>query len=372
MKKLFTLSVIALFDLGATQTFAQQKILTTHRDTIATNFFKRTNGVVAGDGGYTVALADGRSMWLFGDSFIDTYDAATKSMPCLFNVNNSAILQKAGSWKKEDTRTLTSDGPGLRSLFKSTLGEKDFYWPVMGIQLKDTVYVFCAGITLTKAGGNMGFAPTGRNSLAKLKYPEMTPAGYITLADTKGINFGVGLIKEGKYVYAYGNKFNPKIAGSEIYAARFLAGKPYGKWDYWDGKTWQADVDNAKIIGIGAAGTPQVVKLKNKYILVSSQLSVGPDQGTEIYTAVSSSPTGPFSERKKIHAIDDRVNGHSPFFYLPALHPQFIDKDGDILLTYSINGYGDKVEWCVNNRANPEFYRLQAIRVPMKLIDPSL
>ncbi|RZA00420.1 MAG: hypothetical protein EOP47_14045, partial [Sphingobacteriaceae bacterium] len=311
--------VIAALVLYATYTFAQ-KAPVTYRDTVATNFFKRTTGMIAGDGGYSVSLADGRSVWFMGDSHIDDYDMATKTIPCLFQVNNSAVVQKAGSWDKAATKTLVSNGPGKRSLFKSTQGEKDFYWPGMGLQIKDTIYVYCSGIELTGAGGNMGFKGSGRNAIAKLKYPELTVSGYVNLPDTKDIGFGIGLIKEGKYVYIFGQKLDHASVSCAIYVARFAADKP-GVWEYWDGNTWQAEVNKLFVIA-NVAMTPQVVKLKNKYVLVSSQLSVDCDQGKEIFSSVSSSLTGPFTKMKPIHTIDDRKDGHSPFFYLPALHPQ--------------------------------------------------
>ncbi|MEO6150249.1 MAG: hypothetical protein ABIN95_02180, partial [Mucilaginibacter sp.] len=197
MKK--SIAIIALA-LAISSAFAQQTELKAYRDTVATNFFKRTSGMVAGDGGLSVALADGRSLWLMGDSHIDDYDKATGTIPCIFQVNNSVVVQAANSWKQEDTKTLLSNGPGRRSLFKSSPDDKDFYWPVSGIQLKDTVYVYCSGVELTKAGGNMGFAGTGKGAFAKMKYPEMVVDGYIHFDNLNKIGFGVGFIKQGKYV----------------------------------------------------------------------------------------------------------------------------------------------------------------------------
>ncbi|RCH54748.1 hypothetical protein DJ568_09670 [Mucilaginibacter hurinus] len=340
-----------------------------YRDTVATNFFKRTSGMIAGDGGYSVALADGRSLWLMGDSHIDDYDPATGSIPCIFQVNNSAVLQAANSWKQEDTKTLTSNGPGRKSFFKSSDDDKDFYWPGAGIQVKDTVYVYCSGVKII-GSGVMGFAPTGKHVLAKLKFPEMTVKGYITLNIPDKMGYGSAFIKDGKYIYVYGHKHSFGI--SDIYVARFPVSNFYARWDYWDGKSWQKDPLKSAVIGSTNGGTPMVTKLKNKIVLVGSELSVDCDQGTKIYAATSTNFTGPFSEKRVIHTIDDRKDGHSPFFYLPAIHSQFSTADKDVLLTYSINGYGKCAEWCINGRANPNDYQLQAVRVPLKLIDPAL
>jgi hypothetical protein len=66
------------------------------------------------------------------------------------------------------------------------------------------------------------------------------------------------------------------------------------------------------------------------------------------------------------------LQGHYPFFYLPIPHPEYINANDELLLTYSINGYGTCIPSCVNNRFNPTMYRPRGIRIPLKLIDPSL
>jgi hypothetical protein len=40
--------------------------------------------------------------------------------------------------------------------------------------------------------------------------------------------------------------------------------------------------------------------------------------GTHIYVSVGNSPTGPFGERKIVYEIPDRLEGHSPLFYVPT------------------------------------------------------
>ena len=50
------------------------------------------------------------------------------------------------------------------------------------------------------------------------------------------------------------------------------------------------------------------------------------------------------------------------------MHPEFDDKTKELLITYCINGYGNCVNTCINNRFNPDYYRPKAIRVPYKVI----
>src|SRR5438105_13127713 len=89
-----------------------------HKDQIFTEFFRRTSGWVAGDGALSVPLADGRVLWLFGDSHVDDFDPVNRTMPCLFQTRNAALLFQENDLR--NPRTLTGNGPGFRSCLKKS------------------------------------------------------------------------------------------------------------------------------------------------------------------------------------------------------------------------------------------------------------
>lgn len=351
-------------------TVAQKK--TIYKDSAVINFFRRTNGWIAGDGAFTVPLSDGRILWLMGDSHIDDYDPATHTIPCLFQVHNAALLQPYGDWNWKHTKTLVDDRKGDKSFFKDTANHKIFYWPTSGIQLKDTVYVYYSGIKLSKEG--LGFAVTGKDMLVKLKFPEMKVVGFHHLQNFNKIGFGDGFVlsKNKKYVFVFGYKHNTETKKNDMYVARFPSDKPYTLWQFWNGKRWSTNILHAKPISRNVGFTPMMCKVKNRYILVSSEPSIGCDQGKKIYVAASKHPTGPFSRPRAIYTIDDTLQGHYPFFYVPVAHPALINNKGELLITYNVNGYGKCIEGCVDNRMNPDHYRPRGIRVPLGLIDSSL
>jgi Domain of unknown function (DUF4185) len=344
---------------------------TVYKDSAVINFFRRSTGWIASDGGFTIPLSDGSCLWLHGDSHIDDYDAASATVPCLFQVRNAGLLQPANDWNWRHTQTLIGNGPGIKSYLKNNPDDNYFTWPSSGIQLKDTIYIYCTGLK-NDIGHGLGFEVTGTDFWAKIKYPEMQVAGYYTLQDFKGIGFGIGFIKdaENKFTYVYGQKM--ESVENKLYVARFSSANPTEAWQFWNGATWIPDVSQAQPIVKQAfvEGTFQVAKVKDKIVLVSTPISVGCDQGKEIFTSVSDSVTGPFREKKTIYTINDTLQGHYPFFYAAIIHPEFINEKDEILITYAINGYGTCVETCVNNRFNPDYYRLKAIRVPLKMIMP--
>ncbi len=60
-----------------------------YKDQTFTDYFKQTSGVVAMDGGYSIPLSDGRSLFTYSDSYIDNYNFTTQTVPCWFQVRNA-------------------------------------------------------------------------------------------------------------------------------------------------------------------------------------------------------------------------------------------------------------------------------------------
>ena len=362
-----TLMIVSCSLLGGCKTDPPLAPASVHKDREFTEFFRRTSGWTAGDGAFSVPLSDGRVLWLFGDSYIDHFDTQTGTVPCLFQVRNAAMLQA----RRDDRQvsTLVGQSPAGKSLFVHPTDAKLWFWPECGFQRGDDVFVYLIALERTPAGGMLGFKVVA-HFWARMKFPEMVVTEYIALPDFSGIDFGRGFISEGRYTYAFGGK--QEGLGSKIYVARFNTGNPERDWNFWDGQTWNSGPTKAAIIGRGASTSVHVCKVRNKFLLTTSAFSVGCDQGKDIFVATGSKPTGPFSALKKIFSIDDFVEGHLPFFYLPVAHPEFINEKNELLITYSINGYEPCVPSCVNGRMNPDYYRPRAIRVPLSMLDPTL
>lgn len=344
---------------------------TVYIDTNVTGFFNRTQGWIASDGALTVPLTDGSSLWLMGDSHFNDYNAATNDIPCLFQVRNCVLLQPRNDWNWMHTTTFIGSGPGIKSYFKLDPSDTYFSWPGAGVQIKDTIYVLCSNLK-KHDNTTFGFGSAGVDKWAKIKYPEMKVASYSPLQDFAGVNYGVAMIKDEKagFVYVYGCKL--AITSGKIYVARFPISNPNEKWTFWDGKAWTPDAKGAATIGTAPSNSISICKIKNKYLLFTSEFSVGCDQGKRIYEATASSLVGPFSAHKVIYTIPDNKNGHSPFFYGVFAHPEFVNSKNELLVTYDINGYDKCAVDCVNGRSDPNIYRPRGIRVPLKLLDPSL
>ena len=361
------LSVVSIL-LGLTSaSVAAESNTRAHIDSEFTAFFQRTNGWVAGDGAISVPLSGNRVLWLFGDSHVDDLDPKTGTMACLFQTRNAGMLQFGADLK--NPTTLKGQGPGFRSWLKNGSSDDQWFWPICGFQLHDTVFIYLAALRKTGAGGLWGFESAGRDFWAKAKLPDLMDIEFVRLPDFAGIGFGQGFLKEGNYMYAFGSK--QKGLGSDVFVARFSARTPEGTWSFWDGRRWTNSAANAKAITRASSTSVHVCQIRKQFVLTTSAWSIACDQGKKIYTSTSREPTGPFTPLKEVYQIPDTYQGHAPFFYFPILHPEFINKQNEVLLTYSINNYEPCVSGCIDGRAIPDHYRPKAIRVPLDLILPA-
>lgn len=336
------------------------------RDSIFTQYFRRTTGWVAGDGGYSIRLTDGRTLWLWGDSHIGGYDAASNTVPCLFQVNNAGLLQSANALN--DMSTLAGAGQPA-SYFQHPGGWPNFwFWPGSGYQQNDKVYCFLDNIKKADGAAGFAFASGGPDYVATVQFPAMTVLNYKQLPAQNEINFHNGFVRgTDGFMYVYGAK-NDGFVGSKMYLARIRPDDPFGSWQYYTSAGWGSDPAQASAVAADTKSSfGSGFRVGNKYVLLASEFSLG-CTGKSIYAYIADQPAGPYSDPKEIYQIPDKAGDKHPFFYFAIGHPEFIDANG-LLVTYSVNGYLEcGPATCVNNRKNPDTYRPKAFRVPLGVL----
>lgn len=328
-----------------------------YKDAVMTAMFQRTSGVVAADGAHSIALNNGKSLWLFGDSYIDNYDPQTNTVPCLFQVRNAATLVDNNAMKVE--QTLLGNG-SPKSYLKHTADNDFWFWPGHGYEKDGFIYVFQNMIHRT-GSGSFGFEEIDSLYVAKINKSNLNEVSYSYLGRKNGISFCNGVVQHNGYVYIYGIKNNGM--GRDLYVARYADNDITNTWEYRTASGWSAHITDAVKIHDEFTASFHVAKVNNKFVLVTTEFSVGCDQGSEIYSYIAGEPFGPFTNRKTVWKVDDTLEGHLPFFYSATVHPEFDNGKDELLLTYCINNYGNCVETCINNRFDPDHYRPRAIRV---------
>jgi len=262
MKRIFFYTVI-LFLISCKKNPADvQGSLVTYKDSVFTNYFKRTTGWIAADGGFSVALNNGNSLWLWGDSHIGFYNPATNTVPCLFQVRNSGLVMGISNPQNQTTLTGVSNPA---SYFHYGTDNNYWFWPGAGYQSGDTAYVFLSRIKATGGGGGFGFTGVDSNYVAKIKIPDMTLTGYSILPSKNGIVFNNAVVKEGAYNYMYGTKSNG--FGNDVFVARFPSANLYAAWEYYGAAGWSTNLSSIQKIHSEFTASFNICKIKSKYVL---------------------------------------------------------------------------------------------------------
>lgn len=340
-----------------------------YKDTTFTNYFKRTTGFIAGDGAYSVPQGNGKSLWLFGDSYIDNYDIATATVPCLFQVRNCGLLMDVAQPNIQSTYTGTGSPP---SYFSYGQDNNYWFWPGAGYTYNDTMTIFLDRIRST-GNGPFAFEVVDTNYIARVPVGNPAQVSYIIQGSRNGIDFNKAVINDVSFcgfTFIYGTKTNG--FGNDVFLARFPTADANAAWQYYSDNGWVNDAAQAKVIYSEFTSSFYVVKVKEKYVMITTEFSVDCDQGKNIYVSVSNNPYGPFTNHHSVWEVDDTLNGHWPVFYIANAHPEFDNGYNQLLITYCINGYGNCVTTCINGRMDPNTYRPKAIRVGYKRIDPAL
>lgn len=338
-----------------------------YKDTVFTEHFRRTTGWVAGDGALSINLNNGTSLWVFGDSHIGHYEASTQTVPCLFQVRNAALSMGIQN-PAVQTSYVGNGSPA--SLFQVGNDNTYWFWPGAGFTSGDTAYIFQGRIHHTGDEGAWAFEEVDSLYVAKINIRNLQVAGYSFLGTRDRIVFNNGVVTVDNYTYVYGIRNNG--FGNDLFVARFLKDNIYATWEYYNGTSWSTDIATAAKIHSEFTASFHISKVGAKYVLITTEFSVGCNQGKDIYAYTADTPYGPFENKKIIWTVDDTYEGNYPIFYLASSHPEYDNGRSELLITYCINGYDNCINVCSNNRKNPDHYRPKAIRVPYKFIHTSM
>ena len=132
------------------------------------------------------------------------------------------MVQPINDWSHNNTKSLVGAATPAKSLFKCEDDKNNYYWPAHGVQLGDTVYIYCPELGTTHKDGKQWFANTGNDHWCKMDVKTLKVTGYQKLQPFDGIIFGQGVIDIGDdHIYVYGTK--GKVVQGKVTPEIFLA-----------------------------------------------------------------------------------------------------------------------------------------------------
>lgn len=288
-------------------------------------FTRNGSGWTGGDVAYSHALPNGRSLWLFGDSFLDTVYANRSRPPSPFYHSVMALTDSSGNFTTIHGGTTKIPEP----FFKAD--EPIQYWPNCAFisSNKKYVYVMLVVIKLTGEGGLFGFKNIG-NKVGVLTLPDLKLKEIIPLTDNNKIDWSSGTYEEGNYVYIYGAESLQTTPHTKyMHVCRTSRIDPFKKVEYYTGNNWTFDSSKSERLLSGISEQYTFFKHKNRYYLLS-QNGIKPD----IFIYDAASPAGPFINKRKVYTTP-QTSGKI-ITYCATVHTEFTKNDS-LLVGYCVN-----------------------------------
>ncbi|GAA4201841.1 hypothetical protein GCM10022289_15850 [Pedobacter jeongneungensis] len=347
-----------------------------------TNLFYRSEGWFGGDGIYSIPLNGQeasppkakKTLFIFSDSMIGKVTGG-KMQPGAKMIHNAAAVltgnepdpkKMSFSWKNADQKPESIFSP------KTPLTNVgDYYWLGDGFvnqELDNAIFIFGYRIKSTGSGA-FGFAEVG-NTLIKIKASEALPFQNYEQKDTPFYldengetgSFGAGIYVNTKqagqanadgYIYVYGTFGKTK----KLLVARVLpaAFENYDKWNYWDGKNWQADIKKSVAVTDQVSNELSLSQLPDgRYALIFQQSGIG----KYVCMQLGKTPYGPFGRVIKLWDTSEAIVLKSFFTYNAKAHPG-LSKKGELLISYNVNSF----DFLKDLQTHPNLYRPRFIRV---------
>ncbi|KOT56541.1 MULTISPECIES: DUF4185 domain-containing protein [Streptomyces] len=328
----------------------------------------RVDDWTAGDGTHSVRLPDGRTLWIFSDTFTDRVQpppnpfgqphhwrsSDTGRTPALIH-NSLVVMDRSGHLE----RTLT--GAGGSGPFFPDLPD-GWRWPVQAHvepRTPGSPEQVVRVLLWNRAPGQNPwiFGIPRATEVATLSLPDLRLEGITPVVDqtsvpdpARRVLYGTASVQDGAWTYVYGGDDGPSRPTSNAYLARVPTGRlgQAGAWQYWDGRDWQPHAGRAAPViraakGRGVGSSFTVVRDGTTWVLLSMDTPGEPGNAlSSITTYWSCSAQGPWhgpSGRITPPRPADPTGQHRVAAYNPQVHPEF-STPGQLLLSYDINWLG--------------------------------
>lgn len=328
-------------------------------DTTFNNYFlPKGEGYTGGDGTYSVLLPDGRTVWIWGDTFLGnvTEDYRRIKTDPLYIRNCFTIIQEDGSletihqgepeeWKSMMIPPEVEDG-------SSGKNEREvWYWPGDGFVEDGKLKVFLSKFAQVE-DGMWGFE-FQETEFFEFSLPDFEILDKKKFENRGGAHYGHAVCPTEQYTYIYGLK------GQFPHVARVESGDVGDDWEYYSENGWTKDANDAtEMLDFSGSEQFSVFQWEDKFVLLTQEGGFG----TGIYTFISDTPYGPWTNKKKLYDTPVEEDKPNLFTYNAIAHPQYME-DNMLLVSYNTNSmelqdhYDDAL-----------IYRPRFVRVPMELI----
>jgi hypothetical protein len=290
-------------------------------------FTRCDGGWTGGDGTRSVALPDGRILWLFGDTFLGAVRpdrSRSRSAPM---VRNTFVIQSG-----DTLVTLHGGTAASPQAFVTPQERGSWYWPTDGLIEGNRLLVILLRFTATGPGmwdWRWSGTDIGTFSLPELQLEKITAAVAVNR-----VIYGAAILEDADGTYIYG--VEDVQSAKHVHIAKAGFGRLEGAWKYWNGKGWTVDPLASKRLFSGAALQFSVIKAGGRYVLITSDNRNPFDSAIVAY--VSPSPIGPWSLKSLLFRPPEAKGDIVAYNALAHTH---LSPRHRLLLSYNLNHIRD-------------------------------
>jgi hypothetical protein len=286
------------------------------------------NGWTGGDGTVSISLPDGRSLWLFGDSFLGTVDPDGRRAADTPFIHNCALIQDG-----THLTPLYGQRDGHPAALFQPADRDDWYWPGDGTVHGDHLFVFLHRFRSSRPGlWNWQWIGT---DLAFLRLPGLGVDAIRPVPITNGIRYGAALLEHRDRIYIYG--VAATAGRKQLHVARTTADDlADGSWQFFDGTAWSAAPGQTAAVLSGVSSQFSLRPFRDGFVLITMDART-PFSG-RLVAYRSFRPQGPFHGPVSIYEAPEASREVAA--YNPFVHPQHTRR-GRMLISYNVNHLHD-------------------------------
>ncbi len=321
--------------------------------------FRNDRHWIGADGAFSVDLGNDRTLWLFGDSWINPDGDGTRDGAWL--VRNSVAIQDGADPSRATIDFYWGDESGSGAFLDATDGH--WYWPGHGFRIRDRLLLFLNRMRAAPEDG-LGFASAGWDAVFIENVDDAPSAWRImrrhTGADHQGIQLGfASVLRWGEYLYVFGTpdpeKSHPVHVARWPIEALESGDLPAPEW--WTGTEtgWTSDVSSHQAQSIFEGG--------------QSELTISYDEESGRFTAIQTvgfgpaylairtaeDLTGPWTSPQPIYTPPEH-DQENIMIYAGKAHPQL--QGAEMVLTYVTNSFEFADHFSARSIYYPRFVRL--------------
>jgi hypothetical protein len=308
--------------------------------------FRRKDGWVGGDGAYSVALAETRSLWLFSDTWVGRVRDGKRADVTL--VNNTVAVQDGTGADAKLTYFVHKSAAGKPAALFAPPDGTGWFWPFAGHHAAGRLHVFLP--RFEKAAGSAAFGFKSADLwLGTVANPDADPTKWTTTyakvphADLAGVrkrSFGSAVLTVGADVYVYGYAEAPgkPFPSRRLLVARVAREKlaDFGAWRFWAAGEWAAD-PKAATAQAGDLGTEFSVSYLpdlKRYALVCTENGLS----DRVVARFAAAPEGPWSDPVLLYTCPEMKTDKKVFSYAAKAHPH-LAAGNELVVSYVVNAF---------------------------------